>query len=328
MKALTLTNVLIFAAMATAFAQPQPPQPQPAQTPGVKMSGPPPNMSAPPKVMPGTSAGAPAAVNVAPDVVVLTIGTRKMTRAQFEEFTSQLPEQLKAAVNGPNRRKFIEQYAELEALAQQARDRKLDQKPAVRAIVALQTDQALAGQLVQDLTANIKPDDAAIKAYYEAHKAEYDAPEVKARHILIRFKGSAVPVRAGQKEMTEEEALARAKDLREKIVKGADFGALAKAESDDTGSGANGGDLGSFGHGRMVKEFDEAAFSLPVGEISQPVKSQFGYHIIQVESRGPKAFEDVKPQIEPKLKAEMSKKAIDDAKKQTPVVINDEYFGK
>ena len=327
MKALTLKNVLIFATMATAFAQPQPPQPQPTQTPSGKMPGPPPNMS-PARIVPGTSAGAPAAVNVAPDVVVLTIGTRKMTRAQFEEFTSQLPEQLKAAVNGPNRRKFIEQYAELEALAQQARERKLDQKPAVRAIVALQTDQALAGQLVQDLTANIKPDDAAIKAYYEEHKAEYAAPEVKARHILIRFKGSAVPLRAGQKELTEEEALARAKDLREKIVKGADFGALAKAESDDTGSGANGGDLGSFGHGRMVKEFDEAAFSLPVGEVSQPVKSQFGYHIIQVESRGPKPFEDLKPQIEPKLKAEMSKKAIDDAKKQTPVVINDEYFGK
>src|ERR1700676_1464505 len=287
MKALTLTNVLIFAAMATAVAQPQPPQPQPTQTPSGKMTGPPPNMSAPPRIVPGTSAGAPVVVNVAPDVVVLTIGTRKMTRAQFEEFVSRLPEQLKSAVNGPNRRKFIEQYAELEALAQQARDRKLDQKPAVQAIVALQTDQALAGQLVQDLTANIKPDDAAIKAYYEAHKADYEAPEVKARHILIRFKGSAVPVRAGQKELTEEEALARAKDLREKIAKGADFGALAKAESDDTGTGANGGDLGSFGHGRMVKEFDEAAFSLPVGEISQPVKSQFGYHIIQVESRGP-----------------------------------------
>jgi peptidyl-prolyl cis-trans isomerase C len=265
---------------------------------------------------------------VAPDAVVLTIGSRKMTRAQFEQFASQLPEQLKAAVNGPNRRKFIEQYAELEALAQQARDRKLDQKPAVQAIVALQTDQALAGQLVQDLTANIKPDDAAIKAYYEAHKAEYETPEVKARHILIRYKGSPVPLREGQKELSEEEALARAKDLREKIVKGADFGALAKAESDDTGSGANGGDLGSFGHGRMVKEFDEAAFSQPVGEVGQPVKSQFGYHIIQVESRGPKRFEDLKTQIEPKLKAEMSKKAIDDAKKQTPVVINDEYFGK
>jgi peptidyl-prolyl cis-trans isomerase C len=328
MKALTLKNVLIFAAMATAFAQPQSPQPKPAQTPAGSMPGPPPNMSAPPRIVPGTSAGAPAAVNVAPDAVVLTIGSRKMTRAQFEEFASKLPEQLKVAVNGPNRRRFIEQYAELEALAQQARDRKLDQKPAVQAIVALQTDQALAGQLVQDLTANIKPDDAAIKAYYEAHKAEYAAPEVKARHILIRFKGSAVPLRAGEKELTEEEALARAKELREKIVKGADFGALAKAESDDTGSGANGGDLGSFGHGRMVKEFDEVAFSLPVGEISQPVKSQFGYHIIQVESRGPKSFEDLKPQIEPKLKAEMSKKAIDDAKKQTPVVINDEYFGK
>lgn len=318
MKAFTITNVLIVAALATAVAQP--PSPQPAT--------PPPNLAAPPRVVPGTAAAPTTPVNVAPDAIVLTIGNRKMTRAQFEEFASRLPDQLKAALNSPNRRRFIEQYAELEALAQQARERKLDQKPAVQAIVALQTDQALAGQLVQDLTANLKPDDAALKAYYEAHKAEFSAPEVKARHILIRFKGSPVPLKAGEKELTEEEALSKAKDLREKIVKGADFGAIAKVESDDTGSGANGGDLGSFGHGRMVKEFDEAAFSLPVGEISQPVKSQFGYHIIQVESRGPKTFDELKPQIEPKVKAEMSKKAIDDAKKQTPVVISDEYFGK
>jgi len=190
----------------------------------------------------------------------------------------------------------------------------------------LQIDQVLANQLYQDLAAGVKPDDAALKAYYDQHKSEFE--EAKARHILIRFKGSPVPAKAGQKDLTDDEALAKAKDLREKIVKGADFAALAKAESDDAGSGANGGDLGSFGHGRMVKEFDQAAFSLPIGEVSEPVKSQFGYHIIQVESRGTKSIDEVKAQIEGKLKPDLTKKAVDEVKSKTKVTINDDYFGK
>ncbi len=86
---------------------------------------------------------------------------------------------------------------------------------------------------------------------------------VWARHILVE---------------TEAEAETILKDLQS----GADFAKLAKERSKDTGSGANGGDLGWFGKGQMVPEFETAAFSLKVGEISKPVKSQFGYHIIQV----------------------------------------------
>lgn len=335
MKALTITNILILASLATAFAQNPPPPSQPAKPPasGIKNGPPPGSVSpgsvTPNRVAPGTpTPGLAAAVNVPPDAVVLSIGNQKMTREQFERFVSNLPDQLKAAANGPNKRKFIEQYAELETLAQEARSRKLDQEPGVQQLVALQTDQVLAGQLVQNLTAGIKPDDASLKAYYEQHKAEYSAPEVKARHILIRYKGSPVPLKKDQKELTEEEALAKAKDIREKIVKGADFAGLAKAESDDAGSGANGGDLGSFPQGRMVKEFDQAAFSLPVGEISEPVKTQFGYHIIQVVSRGPKTYEEVKPQLEPKVKSELTKKVVEEARKQVPVTINGDYFGK
>ena len=308
------------AAVVAASAQNPPPRPGTAVPTG------PPPISPTERIAPGTPSAAAPATNVAPDAVVLVVGDRKMTRAQFEQFVAALPDQLKAAVNGPNRRKFVEQYAELEALAQEARHRKIDQKPAVQELLGLQSDQLLANQLFQEVSAGVKPDDAALKAYYDQHKSEYE--EAKARHILIRAKGSPVPLKPGQKELTDEEALAKAKDLREKIVKGADFAALAKAESDDTGSGANGGDLGSFTHGRMVKEFDQAAFTLPVGQVSEPVKTQFGYHIIQVESRGAKPYEEVKPQIEAKLKPELAKKAVDEMKKQTTVTINDEYFGK
>src|SRR4030095_104336 len=96
---------------------------------------------------------------------------------------------------------------------------------------------------------DMKPAEADGQKYYDAHKGEYE--KIKARHILIRFKGSPVP--AGEKkDLTEEEALAKTKALRARIVGGEDFATIAKAESDDTGSGAAGGSLDFFGPGQMV----------------------------------------------------------------------------
>lgn len=86
-------------------------------------------------------------------------------------------------------------------------------------------------------------------------------------------------------ERTDAEARALAEDLRQQLLDGADFATLAQEYSDDTGSGANGGDLDWFGRGAMVAPFEEAAFSLEVGEISEPIKTQFGYHIIEVLDR-------------------------------------------
>jgi parvulin-like peptidyl-prolyl isomerase len=179
--------------------------------------------------------------------------------------------------------------------------------------------------LYQNILAAAKPDEATTRAYYDAHKSEY--VEVKARHILIRFKGSPVPLRAGQKELTEEEALAKAQDIRKKLADGGDFDAIAKAESDDVGSGSKGGDLGSFGHGRMVPAFETVAFSIPIGQLSEPVKSQFGYHIIKVESRQEKTYAEVRADIEKKLQPETAKKEVDALRAATPVVLDPNYFG-
>jgi len=83
-------------------------------------------------------------------------------------------------------------------------------------------------------------------------------------------------------ERNDADALALAQEIRERLLAGEDFAALAAEYSDDSGSGANGGDLDWFGAGAMVAPFEEAAFSLEVGEISEPIKTQFGYHIIEV----------------------------------------------
>jgi len=88
-----------------------------------------------------------------------------------------------------------------------------------------------------------------------------------------------------------------------------------------------GGELPPFAHGQMVPSFDEAAFKLAPGQTSEPVKSPFGYHIIKVDSKQTKTFDDVKADIEKKLRPEEAKKAVDAIEKSTKVVYDDVFFG-
>jgi parvulin-like peptidyl-prolyl isomerase len=249
-----------------------------------------------------------------------------MTAAEFDHLIQTVvPERARAQLGTSVRQRLAESLIDSRVKAREAQRLKLDETSDYKSLLAFAVQQILAQQYTQHLQDTTKVDEATARKYYDEHKSDY--LQVKARHILIRAKGSTVPLKKDAKELTDEEALAKAKEIRQKLVDGADFATLAKAESDDAGSGANGGDLGTFGHGRMVPAFDEVAFKLPVGEISQPVKSQFGYHIIKVESRQEKTFVEVRPEIERKLDAEMIKKSIDDLKAATPVVMNHDYFG-
>ena len=268
---------------------------------------------------------APAPASVPPETVVITVGAEKITAAEFDRMIDMIPEQYRNQMRTTGRRQFAENIIRLKVMAQEAHRRKIDETPAYKSQLAFQAEQVLAQQFYQDLSKTAKADEETARKYYEDHKGDY--LQVKARHILIRSKGSPVPLKKDAKELTDEEALAKAKEIRKKLVDGADFAELAKAESDDAGSGANGGDLGTFGHGRMVPAFEEVAFKIPVGEISEPVKSQFGYHIIKVETRQEKTFTEVRPEIERKLDADAVKKAMDDLRAATPVVMNEEYFG-
>ena len=153
-------------------------------------------------------------------------------------------------------------------------------------------------------TSKIRPtivvSDADVQADYAANQESYrKGEEVHARHILYKVEGGND---AAQK--------AKAEAAVRKLKAGADFGAIARAESDDPGSKANGGDLGSFPRGRMVKEFEDAAFSAKEKEIVGPVKSAFGYHVIQVlERTGERVqpFFEVAPGIRQRLQEDRAR---------------------
>src|ERR1700676_4295586 len=198
-----------------------------AQTPA-----PPPRPPAPPNPI--------GAVSQPFDKVVLTVGDETMTVGQYNQLVDALPEQYQATARGAGKRQVVEQLINLKTMAQEARRRKLDQDPGYKAQVAFQSENILASVLFRDMSANLKIGDAEVQKYYDEHKGEYE--RVKARHILIRTKGSAAPA-GGKKELTDEEALEKTKALPARIVAGEDFATIAKAESDDTGSGASGRSL-------------------------------------------------------------------------------------
>jgi len=261
---------------------------------------------------------------VPPDKVILTVGDITITAQQFDEISDAVQDQYRAFVKGPGRKQFADQLAKVLTLAQEGKRRKLDEKSAYKSLAMYQSDQALANFTYQAMIKEAKIDDAALHAYYDAHKADYE--QIHARHILIRMHGSTVPVKPGGKDLSDEEALAKAQELEKRIKAGEDFGKLAGAESDDAKSAINGGDVGTFGHGSMVPSFDEAAFKMTPGQVSEPVKSQFGYHIIKLESRDTKSFEAVKPEIEKKLGPDEAKKAMDALEKSTKTVYDPAFF--
>jgi len=252
-----------------------------------------------------------------PNKVVLVIGEDKITVAQYDKMVQSFPPQLRAAATGPQRRAFVDQFVMLKVAAREAERQGLDKKPDFM----LQRDNLLATAEFQDLMANIKISDADYAKYYADHKSEFE--NAKAHHILIRFKGSPVPLGKDKKDLTEEEALAKAKEVQKRLLAGEDFEKVATEVSDDS---TKNGDLGNFSRGNMVKEFDEAAFSLPIGKISDPIKTQFGYHIIRVDSRTSKTLEEAKPDIEKKLRPDLAKKAMDDLKTKANVTIDEDFF--
>lgn len=304
-----LAAVTIAAPVAVVRAQDQP-QNQPAANEAAPAAA---RQAAAP-----ASAGAPASPKggsstpTDPSKVVLSIGDEKITAGDVEAMISDLSPQQRNVLRAAGKRLLADEIVKMKLLAQEAKKRGLENSPKVKRQLELVRDQILASELAGEVQ----------RKHYDANKDKFS--RIQARHILIRMAGSRAPLRPGQKELTDQEAKAKAEDLKKQISGGADFAALARKESDDSVSGAQGGDLGDFGRGQMVPEFDKAAFSLKPGEVSDPVKTQFGYHLIQVQDV--LGFESVQRDVAGQTDEQM-KQLIGDLKKNAKIEVDEGYFG-
>jgi peptidyl-prolyl cis-trans isomerase C len=194
-----------------------------------------------------------------------------------EEIGSNMP-----TIPPEQKRDYLINYlVDVIVLSQAAEKQNIADRPDVKRRLAFDRNRLLMESLLQDAGKSALSEDAEHKVYDEAVKQVKNEEEVHARHILVP---------------TEEEA----KAILAQLKGGADFATLAKEKSKDPGA-AEGGDLGYFTKEQMVPEFANVAFKLDKGQLSDPVKTQFGWHIIKVEDKRIKptpTFEQVKPQIE------------------------------
>lgn len=226
------------------------------------------------------------------------VGSAVITAEDVNRELAALPEQIQGMFEGPaGVERFVDELVKKEVLYQEAKKKGLEDnaeyKKKVEEFKKLTLITVLLEKEIED-KAKVTEKDA--HDYYDKHKAEFAAnSQVKASHILLK---------------TEDEA----KKVLEQVRKGGDFAKLAKEKSIDTGSAKNGGDLGFFSRGQMVPEFEKAAFALKKGEMSEPVKTQYGFHIIKVTDRKegtPIEFEKIKQPLTQKLTAEKQKELFD-----------------
>ena len=157
-----------------------------------------------------------------------------------------------------------------------------------------------------------------LRDYYNTHIDEYKKEEIKASHILITtLNDMGEPLSEEETAKKESEA----QDILARIKQGEDFEALAKEYSDDKASASNGGDLGYFAKGVMVPEFEEAAFKLEKGQVSDVVKSSFGYHIIKVDDKREEitSYEDEKENILGAIRYEIYNEKMEELKKASEI---------
>ena len=209
------------------------------------------------------------------DGITITEGDIKLAEEDLGERTAQMPEERK-------REEVINYLVDLKLGAKAAAAAKVGDGPDFAKRLAYNRDKLLLDEYLTVEAKKAATPEAAKKLFDDTVKAMKPEEEVHARHILV-----------------PEEAQAKA--ALERVKKGEDFAKVAAELSKDPGSGKEGGDLGWFAKDRMVPEFAEAAFKLEKGQVSEPVKSQFGWHVIKLEDKRTKplpSFDEVKPQID------------------------------
>jgi len=222
-----------------------------------------------------------AAASEDPAKVLATVNGKDITIGEVDQAAGDLDPQFARLPAEQRRLAALAALIDIKAMADEATKQKLDQSDDFKSRMEFLRERALHNEYFKDEVVD-KISDADVRARYDKEIASIPPQtEVRARHILVK---------------TKEEAEA----IIKKLEGGAKFEDLAKESSTD-GTAANGGDLGYFGEGQMVPEFEKAAFALKPGEYTkEPVQSQFGFHVIQLEDRRtkqPPAFDQVSDQI-------------------------------
>jgi peptidyl-prolyl cis-trans isomerase C len=218
----------------------------------------------------------------AADAVVVRAGQRSITQAAIDLRTRQIAMKRRQKPGEAETAAMVDRLVEQTLFAEEARALGLDKETGVQVLIQDTVDKMLANLYVRGhLLSAVKVSESEVTDYYQAHQRNWKQPEtVRARHILLRVKADDP---AGAVQAVE----ARAIEIRQRLAGGEDFAQLAKAVSEDTGTKNKGGDLGFFTRQGKVAAIADTALALANGQISRPVRSSVGYHVIQTMERRP-----------------------------------------
>lgn len=266
--------------------------------------------AAPAALAQGTAPAAPAteaAPAATPATVVATIGGETITEADISFAAEDLQQELQQMPPEDRKAFLVTVLIDMKVMAKAARDQQMDQTEIFKRRLQYLEERALRrAYFAEKIAVGVTPE--AVQAAYDKFVAEFKPQEqVHARHILVA---------------TKEDADA----IKTELAAGKPFEILAMEKSTDPSAKQNGGDLGFFQRGQMVKPFEDAAFAMNVGDISEPVESQFGFHIIKVEEKGMSqapALDQVQQQLQQQVMFETFESSVGTLKESMAIEIPD-----
>ena len=226
--------------------------------------------------------------------ILATVAGENITEADLNAFIQTMPKEQQMYASHPQfRQQILEQVINGRLFAKYAEEMKMDETEEFQTVLNNARKDILASMAIGDTVKGVEVTEEEVKKFYEENPQHFEkGATVSAKHILVKDE-------------------AKCQQILEEIAAGKVFEEAAQQYS-TCPSGQKGGDLGSFGKGQMVKEFEEAAFAAEIGQVVGPVQTQFGYHLIKVEAKNEATvapFEDVKEQIRRNLLSQKQNQA-------------------
>lgn len=256
------------------------------------------------------------------DKVVMRVNGEPVTEREFAAFMQQAPEQMQAFYASPEgRRTLADQLVKLKSLEQEGRRLGVENDPEAASRLEMARANIIASFALQKMVS--QPDDRRLRSEYEKQRKNFETLQLS--HILVAYAGSAIPPRQGA-PLTEADAMKKAQTIASMLRGGADFAQLARTQSDDVNSAAQGGQLGDVSPASLPAELQGPVSNLKPQQLSQPVKSSFGIHIFKSGNRKSRSYEEMKPMLASKMQRDEAEATLSRIQKTAKVELDPQFF--
>ncbi|MBF8306076.1 MAG: PpiC-type peptidyl-prolyl cis-trans isomerase [Acidobacteria bacterium] len=268
----------------------------------------------------------PAAASDPQQRIVVSVNGEPLTAADVEKVLQSLPIQSRDYYSHEGRQLLPQYLVRMQVLAQEARRQKLGEKQEIRDAIRIATESILADAAHKLIAQGIAVPQDQLLQLYQSRANQYE--EVRIRRILIRtetsiLSQSSVPSRP---PLASADARKKMEELRQQILDGADFAALAQTNSDDLASAAAGGDLGFVSYRSVIPPIAQAAAALNPGGVSEVIPTPFGMELIQVVEKRTKPLEEVRPELEAILRQGTLEDKLQDLANKSKVFVDSKFF--